>query len=88
MASESKGKKIWWRYKNDIPSESKFSRVFKELSEMQIAQKAHEQFVKEYLSDKTFFYNAIDSTKIPLRQKPVKINIKKTVKTYDQLFVM
>ena len=61
-----------WRYKNDIPSESKFSRVFKELSEMQIAQKAHEQFVKEYLSDKTFFYNAIDSTKIPLRQKPVK----------------
>jgi transposase len=23
-----------WRYKNDIPSESKFSRVFKELSKM------------------------------------------------------
>ena len=66
-----------WRYKNDIPSESKFSRVFKELSEMQIAQKAHEQFVKEYLSDKTFFYNAIDSTKIPLRQKPVKIKKEK-----------
>src|SRR5574344_1823203 len=63
-----------WRYKNDIPSESKFSRVFKELSEM---QKAHEQFVKEYLSDKTFFYNAIDSTKIPLRQKPVKIKKEK-----------
>ena len=66
-----------WRYKNDIPSESKFSRVFKELSEMQIAQKTHEQFVKEYLSDKTFFYNAIDSTKIPLRQKPVKIKKEK-----------
>ncbi len=66
-----------WRYKNDIPSESKFSRVFKELSEMQIAQKAHEQFVKEYLSHKTFFYNAIDSTKIPLRQKPVKIKKEK-----------
>ena len=66
-----------WRYKNDIPSESKFSRVFKALSEMQIAQKAHEQFVKEYLSDKTFFYNAIDSTKIPLRQKPVKIKKEK-----------
>ena len=66
-----------WRYKNDIPSESKFSRVFKELSEMQIAQKAHEQFVKEYLSDKTFFYNAIDSTKIQLRQKPVKIKKEK-----------
>ena len=62
-----------WRYKNDIPSESKFSRVFKELSEMQIAQKLMSKFVKEYLSDKTFFYNVIDSTKIPLRQKPVKI---------------
>ena len=38
-----------WRYKNDIPSESKFSRVFKELSALKIAQKTHEQFVKEYL---------------------------------------
>jgi len=61
-----------WRYKNDIPSESKFSRVFQELSEINIAQKTHEKFVKEYLSQKTFFYNATDATKIPLRQKPVK----------------
>jgi transposase len=61
-----------WRYKNDIPSESKFSRVFKELSKLKIAQKTHEQFVKEYLSNKTFFYNATDATKIPLREKPVK----------------
>lgn len=66
-----------WRYKNDIPSESKFSRVFKELSEMQIAQKTHEQFVKEYLSDKIFFYNATDATKIPLREKPVKVEKEK-----------
>lgn len=61
-----------WRYKSDIPSESKFSRVFKSLSELQIAQKTHEQFVKEYLSDTLFFYNASDATKIPLRQKPLK----------------
>ena len=61
-----------WRYKRDIPSESKFSRVFKELSEMKIAEKTHEKFVKEYLSQKTFFYNATDATKIPLRQKVVK----------------
>jgi len=39
-----------WRYKTDIPSESKFSRVFKELSDLKIAQKTHEQFIKEYLS--------------------------------------
>ncbi len=61
-----------WRYKSDIPSESKFSRVFKELSVLQIAAKTHEQFVKEYLKDTIFFYNATDATKIPLRVKPLK----------------
>ena len=62
-----------WRYKNDIPSESKFSRVFKMLSDLKIAEKTHEKFVKEYLSDTIFMYNATDATKIPLREKPVKI---------------
>jgi len=61
-----------WRHSNDIPSESKFSRVFQDFSELNIAQKTHEQFVKEYLSQMTFFYNAIDATKIPLREKAVK----------------
>jgi len=62
-----------WRYKTDIPSESKFSRVFKELSDLKIAEKTHEKFVKEYLSDKIFFYNATDATKVPLREKPIKV---------------
>ena len=44
-----------WRYKNDIPSESTFSRAFDEISTLQIAQKTHKKFVKEYLSEKTFF---------------------------------
>ncbi len=61
-----------WRYPNDIPSESKFSRVFKELTDLKIAEKTHERFIEEYLSDTIFFYNASDSTKIPLREKPVK----------------
>jgi len=61
-----------WRYKNDIPSEATFSRAFKELSDLEVAQKAQEKFVLEYLSEKTFFYNATDATKIPLRQKAVK----------------
>ena len=61
-----------WRHSNNIPSESKFSRTFKEFSELHIAQKTHEQFVKEYLSQMTFFYNATDATKIPLREKAVK----------------
>lgn len=69
-----------WRYANDIPSESKFSRVFKELSDLNIAQKTHEKFVKEYLSQKAFFYNATDATKIPLREKAVKKEKVKKVK--------
>ena len=62
-----------WRYKIDIPNECKFSRVFKELSDLRIAEKTHERFVKEYLSNTIFMYNASDATKIPLREKPVKI---------------
>jgi hypothetical protein len=62
-----------WRYKSDIPSEATFSRAFRELSDLEIAQKTHEKFVKEYLSDTVFMYNATDATKIPLREKPVKV---------------
>ena len=62
-----------WRYKSDIPSEAKFSRVFKILSDLRIAEKTHELFVKEYLSDTIFMYNASDATMIPLREKPVKV---------------
>ena len=62
-----------WRYKNDIPSEAKFSRVFKMLSDLKIAEKTHGIFVKEYLSDTIFMYNATDATMIPLREKPVKV---------------
>jgi hypothetical protein len=61
-----------WRYSNDIPSEAKFSRVFKEFSEMNLAAKTHDKFISEYLSDIIFHYNASDATKIPLREKAVK----------------
>ena len=67
-----------WRYQRDIPSESKFSRVFKELSDLKIAEKTHEKFVEKYLSDKLFFYNATDATKVELREKPVKVEKKKS----------
>ena len=66
-----------WRYKSDIPSEATFSRAFGELSDLEVAQKTQEKFVSEYLSEKTFFYNATDATIIPLRQKPVKVKKEK-----------
>jgi len=68
-----------WRYKKDIPSEATFSRAFGELSHLEVAQKTQEKFVSEYLSDKTFFYNATDATKIPLRQKPSKVEKEKPI---------
>lgn len=61
-----------WRYDKEIPSESKFSRVFGEFSQLHIAEKAHDAFIKNYLSDTLFFYNSTDSTAIELREKPAK----------------
>jgi hypothetical protein len=61
-----------WRHRNKIPSESKFSRVFKEFSQQSIASKAHDIFIENYLSETLFFYSSIDSTAIELRQKSVK----------------
>jgi len=61
-----------WRYAKDIPSEAKFSRVFDELSELRIAQKTHQKFIQEYLSDTLFMYNASDATAINMRQKAAK----------------
>ena len=61
-----------WRHRNKIPSESKFSRVFKEFSKQSIATKAHDVFIEKYLSQTLFFYSSIDSTAIELREKAVK----------------
>jgi len=35
-----------WRYTTDIPIESTFSRVFKEFSEINLAAKTHDKFIK------------------------------------------
>ncbi len=45
---------------------------------MQIGMKTHEQFIKEYLSQEIFFYNATDSTKIELERKTYKSPKKQT----------
>lgn len=70
-----------WRHANDIPSESTFSRAFKEFSEIDLAAKTHDKFISEYLSDVIFLYNASDGTKIPLRQKAVKKDVEEKPKT-------
>jgi hypothetical protein len=60
-----------WRYVHSIPSESTFSRVYGELAHSRIADKTHQAFIKEYLSDTLFFYNSTDSTAIDVREKPL-----------------
>lgn len=61
-----------WRYHTQLPSESKFSRVFDEFSQQRIASKAQDVFIEKYLSKVLFFYASTDSTAIELREKPVK----------------
>ncbi|HEY9128612.1 MAG TPA: transposase [Sulfurovum sp.] len=61
-----------WRHQNEIPSESKFSRVFTEFSQQRIATKAHDSFIKKYLSETLFFYHSIDATAVEHREKAVK----------------
>ena len=69
-----------WRHHKELPSESKFSRVFDELSQYKIANKAHDAFIKSYLSETLFFYNSTDSTAIEQREKPIKKEKPKKVK--------
>lgn len=61
-----------WRYHHEIPSESKFSRVFGEFSQQRIATKAHDVFIEKYLSETLFFYHSMDATAVEHREKAVK----------------
>ena len=61
-----------WRYVRSIPHESTFSRVYEEFANSKIADKTHQAFIEEYLSDTLFFYNSTDSTAIDVREKPLK----------------
>ncbi len=56
----------------DIPSESTFSRAFKEFSENGLAIKSHDGLVKDYLSDEIICHISRDSTAITGREKPAK----------------
>ena len=61
-----------WEARNDIPSESTFSRVFAEFSQGNLSQKIHEAMVKAYCGDKLAGHVSRDSTAIEAREKPVK----------------
>ena len=57
---------------NQIPSQSTFSRAFKEFAQMELAQKVHAFLVKEYMADNLVGHVSRDSTAINAREKPLK----------------
>ena len=57
---------------NQVPSQSTFSRAFDEFSTMQIAERAHESIIKEYLSHQLIGHISRDSTAIKAREKSLK----------------
>ena len=56
---------------NDIPSESTFSRAFKEFTNMNLPAITHQALIKEYLSSEIIMHISRDSTAIKAREKTV-----------------
>lgn len=67
-----------------LPSESSFSRAFKELSELDIASKIHEYLIIEHCSSELYEHTSIDGSSIEVAEKAVIVE-KKIRTTQDQL---
>jgi hypothetical protein len=61
----------WDAYKI-LPSESKFSRVFKEFSKLALPEKVHQALIKEVYKDQIVSHVIKDSTPIEAREKFIK----------------
>lgn len=55
-----------------VPSESAFCRAFKEFSDLELPQRAHEAMIKFFYKDEIVGHVSKDSTAIVAREKPVK----------------
>ncbi len=61
-----------WEKKNDIPSESTFSRAFAEFSTSQVLEQIHESLIKDSYEGEIVGHLSRDSTIVEAREKPVK----------------
>lgn len=61
-----------WEEKDQVPSESTFSRVFREFAESKLTERVHKALLNRNLSDHLFGHISQDSTEIEAREKPVK----------------
>jgi hypothetical protein len=58
-----------WDLFETIPSESKFSRVFKEFAKSSLPEKVHQALIKDVYKDKIIGHVVIDSTPVEVREK-------------------
>ena len=73
LTSDKKMRRICgWEKKDDIPSESTFSRAFGEFAISQLPVCVHESLIHQNLSDEIISHISRDSTEIEVREKPVK----------------
>ena len=61
-----------WDHYQNVPSESKFSRVFKEFSLTSLPDRTHQALIKEFYEDLIIENTTFDSTNIEVREKPLK----------------
>jgi len=64
-----------WETRNQIPSESTFSRAFTEFTKNRLPERVHEALIMRMFSEHLFGHVSQDSTEIEVREKP-------TVKTH------
>lgn len=61
-----------WEGRNQIPSESTFSRAFAEISLSELPQKIHENMIKTHYKEKIVGHISRDATSISAREKPLR----------------
>ncbi len=61
-----------WQSIKDIPSESKFSRAFKEFANISLPDLVHKALIKEAYADEILGHVVKDSTPLEAREKPLK----------------
>ena len=66
-----------WESRNDIPSESTFSRVFSVFAETELPQRIHDSMVSKNLGDKLFGHRSTDAISVKGREKSCRKNAQK-----------
>jgi len=59
-----------WERKNEVPSESVFSRAFAEFAEAKIPERIHETLIERTMKDSLVGHLSRDATEIEAREKP------------------